>query len=104
MDKIQMTEEQARDLLLNTVFDCDSVLSNDEINTIIISWEIKGYIKKSNLEIAKKDFLSKSWCVIVNNDRNPYIEDVQGTIMFINSAIKYKNELEKEVERLKNIT
>ena len=67
MDKIQMTEEQARDIFDKCVFSgCGTPL-----NIFLASLEDEGYIKGNPVEEAKKfyqSYLNKNFCHETLND------------------------------------
>ena len=95
MEKIQMTEEQAKDLL-NKCYHIEawqdgSSLADRSKKVMLTKMKNLGYVKKSVLELARDLYCNEVAGKYINNYSK---EDV---------AIlrDYKNELEKEVERLK---
>jgi hypothetical protein len=86
-DKPQMTEEQARQMYRDG--HKGVVKSIGAENDFISKLKDHDYIKKSNLEIAKEDFYKYGLNVISLDESYTKLKI-------------YKNELEKEVERLKN--
>jgi hypothetical protein len=84
MNKIQMTEEQAKDFIKNCY--TKSHVYNE--NKMLATAKEKGYINKTNLEIEASKFydMVEHYCSGINYD----------------TCINYIEELEKEIMRLKN--
>ena len=86
MNKIQISEEQAKDLY----FDCvsDMLINYNDFLLRLIS---SGYIKKTDLEKTKKEYEAAKKFIINNSGAGePFPTE------------NYINKLEKEIERLKN--
>ena len=87
MDKIQFeSEEQARELLIDA-HDLDKDKKYSAIEQYIENLKNNGYIKKSELEIARDEWI-KIDCGSVTTDR-------------YNALFNYAKELEKEIQKLK---